>query len=163
MAVIGSFSDNMNELLLNPSQAKEGKRLYAWAEGNVFEIESCPHDWLFPQCAAVVNHGGAGTLAAGIRAGRPTIVCATQGDQPFHGSLARASSWCWQVPGDDRFFEGDIRAPGREHRGSDNRRINHRCRTSNKHASPIGRRNVECDQLHRQNGDVILISMVDQK
>ena len=68
----------------------EGKHLYAWAEENVFEIESCPHDWLFPQCAAVVHHGGAGTLAAGIRAGRPTIVCATQGDQPFHGSLVQA-------------------------------------------------------------------------
>jgi sterol 3beta-glucosyltransferase len=68
----------------------EGKRLYAWAEENVFEIESCPHDWLFPQCAAVVHHGGAGTLAAGIRAGCPTIVCATQGDQPFHGSIVQA-------------------------------------------------------------------------
>jgi sterol 3beta-glucosyltransferase len=68
----------------------EGKRLYAWAEENVFEIESCPHDWLFPQCSAVVHHGGAGTLAAGIRAGCPTIVCATQGDQPFHGSLVQA-------------------------------------------------------------------------
>ncbi|UCC51249.1 MAG: hypothetical protein JSV68_19395, partial [Anaerolineaceae bacterium] len=67
----------------------EGKRLYAWAEKNIFEIESCPHDWLFPQCAAVVHHGGAGTLAAGIHAGRPTIVCATQGDQPFHGSLVQ--------------------------------------------------------------------------
>lgn len=68
----------------------EGKRLHAWAEENVFEIESCPHDWLFPQCAAVVHHGGAGTLAAGIRAGCPTIVCATQGDQPFHGSIVQA-------------------------------------------------------------------------
>jgi sterol 3beta-glucosyltransferase len=69
---------------------EEGKRLYAWAEANVFEIDSCPHDWLFPHCAAVVHHGGAGTLAAGIRAGCPTIVCATQGDQPFHGSLVQA-------------------------------------------------------------------------
>ncbi|NRB39786.1 MAG: glycosyltransferase family 1 protein [Pseudomonadales bacterium] len=68
----------------------EGKRLHAWAEENVFEIDSCPHDWLFPQCAAVVHHGGAGTLAAGIRAGCPTIVCAMQGDQPFHGSLVQA-------------------------------------------------------------------------
>jgi sterol 3beta-glucosyltransferase len=68
----------------------EGKHLYAWAKENVFEIESCPHDWLFPQCAAVVHHGGAGTLAAGIRAGCPTIVCATQGDQPFHGSIVQA-------------------------------------------------------------------------
>lgn len=68
----------------------EGKRLHAWAQENVFEIESCPHEWLLPQCAAVVHHGGAGTLAAGIRAGCPTIVCATQGDQPFHGSLVQA-------------------------------------------------------------------------
>ena len=29
------------------------------------------------------------TLAAGIRGGCPTIVCATQGDQPFHGSLVQ--------------------------------------------------------------------------
>jgi sterol 3beta-glucosyltransferase len=68
----------------------EGKRLHTWAEENVFEIELCPHDWLFPQCSAVVHHGGAGTLAAGIRAGCPTIVCATQGDQPFHGSIVQA-------------------------------------------------------------------------
>ncbi len=67
----------------------EGKRLHTWAEENVFEIESCPHDWLFPQCAAVVHHGGAGTLAAGIRAGCPTIICATQGDQPFYGSVVQ--------------------------------------------------------------------------
>jgi len=38
----------------------------------------------------VVHHGGAGTLAAGIRAGCPTIVCAMQGNQPFHGSLVQA-------------------------------------------------------------------------
>ena len=68
----------------------EGKELYAWSQENILEIDSCPHDWLFPQCAAVVHHGGAGTLAAGIRAGRPTLVCATQGDQPFYGSLVQA-------------------------------------------------------------------------
>ena len=68
---------------------EEGKSLHEWAEKNIFEIDSCPHDWLFPQCAAVVHHGGAGTLAAGIRAGCPTIVCATQGDQPFHGSIVQ--------------------------------------------------------------------------
>ncbi len=35
----------------------EGKRLHAWAEENVFEIQSCPHDWLFPQCSAVKARG----------------------------------------------------------------------------------------------------------
>lgn len=67
-----------------------GRQLYEWATENVYEIDSCPHDWLFPKCSAVVHHGGAGTLAAGIRAGRPTVVCAIQGDQPFHGSLVQA-------------------------------------------------------------------------
>jgi sterol 3beta-glucosyltransferase len=67
----------------------EGETLYTWAQENVFEIDSCPHEWLLPQCSVVVHHGGAGTLAAGLRAGRPTIVCATHGDQPFHGSLVQ--------------------------------------------------------------------------
>jgi sterol 3beta-glucosyltransferase len=44
-----------------------------------------PHDWLFPQVAAVVHHGGAGTTAAGLRAGRPTVICPFFGDQPFWG------------------------------------------------------------------------------
>ncbi len=32
-------------------------------------ISSLPHSWLFPRMAAVVHHGGAGTTAAGLRAG----------------------------------------------------------------------------------------------
>jgi len=34
----------------------------------------------------VVHHGGAGTVAAGLRAGKPTIICPFFGDQPFWGS-----------------------------------------------------------------------------
>ncbi|MGB3574422.1 MAG: glycosyltransferase [Phormidesmis sp.] len=52
---------------------------------NVYMLESAPHDWLFPQCAAVVHHGGAGTTGAGLRAGKPTIICPFFGDQPFWG------------------------------------------------------------------------------
>ncbi len=51
----------------------------------VFKLESIPHDWLFPQVAAVVHHGGAGTTAAGLRAGVPTIVVPFFADQPFWG------------------------------------------------------------------------------
>lgn len=46
------------------------------------------HDWLLPRCRAVVHHGGAGTLAAGLRARRPTLVVAYFGDQPFWGHRA---------------------------------------------------------------------------
>ncbi len=49
----------------------------------IFPIDTVPHDWLFPQVAAVVHHGGAGTTAAGLRAGRPTITVPFFGDQPF--------------------------------------------------------------------------------
>jgi sterol 3beta-glucosyltransferase len=51
----------------------------------VFKLESIPHDWLFPQVAAVVHHGGAGTTAAVLRAGVPSIIVPFFGDQPFWG------------------------------------------------------------------------------
>ena len=51
----------------------------------VLGIETVPHDWLFPQMAAVVHHGGAGTTAAGLRAGVPTVVVPSFGDQFFWG------------------------------------------------------------------------------
>ncbi len=51
----------------------------------VFMVDSIPHAWLFPQMAAVVHHGGAGTTAAGLRAGVPSIVIPVFGDQPFWG------------------------------------------------------------------------------
>ncbi|KAH7663600.1 Sterol 3-beta-glucosyltransferase protein [Dioscorea alata] len=52
---------------------------------DVFLLEDSPHDWLFPQCAAVVHHGGAGTTATGLRAGCPTTVVPFFGDQFFWG------------------------------------------------------------------------------
>jgi UDP:flavonoid glycosyltransferase YjiC (YdhE family) len=45
------------------------------------------HDVLFPRCRAVLHHGGAGTTAASLRAGRPTMVCPVLGDQHFWGRL----------------------------------------------------------------------------
>jgi sterol 3beta-glucosyltransferase len=52
---------------------------------NILMINSVPHNWLFPHMAAVVHHGGAGTTAAGLRAGVPSIVIPFFGDQPFWG------------------------------------------------------------------------------
>jgi sterol 3beta-glucosyltransferase len=52
---------------------------------NMFLLEDCPHDWLFPQCSAVVHHGGAGTTATGLKAGCPTTIVPFFGDQFFWG------------------------------------------------------------------------------
>ncbi|OYV64280.1 MAG: hypothetical protein B7X07_06840 [Actinobacteria bacterium 21-64-8] len=40
----------------------------------------------FPACRAVVHHGGAGTTAAGLRAGVPTAILWTLPDQPIWGA-----------------------------------------------------------------------------
>lgn len=47
----------------------------------IFILESAPHSWLFPRMAAVVHHGGAGTTAAGLRAGVPSIIIPYSNDQ----------------------------------------------------------------------------------
>ena len=57
---------------------------------DVFVIEGyVPHDWLFAHVAAVVHHGGAGTTAAGLCAGCPTLVIPFGGDQPFWAMRVR--------------------------------------------------------------------------
>lgn len=55
------------------------------AKSRVFFLDSAPHDQLFPHMDAVVHHGGAGTTAAGLRAGLATQIIPFFGDQPFWG------------------------------------------------------------------------------
>lgn len=50
---------------------------------SIYALDSVPHAWLFPQMSAVVHHGGAGTTAAGFRAGVPSVLVPHLGDQPF--------------------------------------------------------------------------------
>ncbi|KAF5018680.1 hypothetical protein F66182_9326 [Fusarium sp. NRRL 66182] len=69
------------------------------APKDVYLIGNCPHDWLFERVSAVVHHGGAGTTAAGIAAGRPTVIVPFFGDQPFWGQMmARAGAGPVSVP-----------------------------------------------------------------
>ena len=49
----------------------------------VLVTDAVPHDWLFPRMSAVVHHGGAGTTAAGLRAGAPSVLVPFTMDQPF--------------------------------------------------------------------------------
>jgi UDP:flavonoid glycosyltransferase YjiC (YdhE family) len=43
----------------------------------------------FPACRAVVHHGGAGTTAASLRAGVPTLILAMVGDQSLWGAVVK--------------------------------------------------------------------------
>lgn len=51
----------------------------------IYILDSAPHAWLFPRMAAVVHHGGAGTTAAGLRAGIPSVIIPGGNDQPAWG------------------------------------------------------------------------------
>jgi UDP:flavonoid glycosyltransferase YjiC (YdhE family) len=59
-------------------------------ETDLLYLDSVPHDWLLPRCKMVIHHGGAGTTAAGLRAGIPNIVIPFMGDQSFWGRRVEA-------------------------------------------------------------------------
>jgi sterol 3beta-glucosyltransferase len=56
----------------------------------VHVVDEAPHDWLFPRTTAIIHHGGAGTTAAALLAGRPQVICPFTGDQPFWSERMRS-------------------------------------------------------------------------
>ncbi|MEV4440636.1 glycosyltransferase [Streptomyces sp. NPDC049577] len=57
---------------------------------DVITVGALPHGWLMPRTAAVVHHAGAGTTAAGLRAGVPAVPVPLGTDQPWWaGRLVR--------------------------------------------------------------------------
>lgn len=94
----GSMVDHeqeaINQLVIDALRetGQRGILLGGWSElgsGDlpdfIFRVDAVPHDWLFPRMAAVVHHGGAGTAAAALRAGVPSVVVPWFGDQFFWG------------------------------------------------------------------------------
>lgn len=80
--------------------AKSGKRgvlAVGWGgmdvmevPAQIFALDSAPHGWLFPRMSAVVHHGGAGTTAEGLHAGKPTVTVPFIVDQFFWGTRVHA-------------------------------------------------------------------------
>jgi UDP:flavonoid glycosyltransferase YjiC (YdhE family) len=58
------------------------------SSGDIIFVGGVPHDWLFPRVTLAVHHCGAGTTAAAVRAGIPTVPIPFVGDQFF---------WGWQL------------------------------------------------------------------
>ena len=90
-SILGGRNPDQMTALLAAALTQSGHRglIYrGWGDlGNialpptVLAIDAIPHDWLFARCAAVVHHGGAGTTAAVLRAGVPSVVVPVFGDQ----------------------------------------------------------------------------------
>jgi len=56
----------------------------------VFVLDQAPHDWLFPRMSVIVHHGGAGTTAEALRAGKPNVIVPFIVDQQFWGRRVQA-------------------------------------------------------------------------
>lgn len=50
----------------------------------IFSLQDAPYDWLFPRMSAIVHHGGSGTSAFALTAGRPQVVCPAIYGQSFN-------------------------------------------------------------------------------
>lgn len=55
----------------------------------IYRIGRAPHQRIFPHCAAILHHGGAGTTHTALRAGRPSIVVPHLLDQFYWGERLR--------------------------------------------------------------------------
>ncbi|WP_028066025.1 glycosyltransferase [Solirubrobacter soli] len=58
---------------------------------DMLAIGDVPHEWLFERVAATVHHGGAGTVGAGLRAGKPAVIVPQAADQPFWARAVHAT------------------------------------------------------------------------
>jgi UDP:flavonoid glycosyltransferase YjiC (YdhE family) len=58
------------------------------APDNVFVAGYAPYSNVFPRAAAIVHNGGVGTLAQGMRAGKPMLVVPFSHDQPDNAERA---------------------------------------------------------------------------
>jgi sterol 3beta-glucosyltransferase len=55
----------------------------------VFAVAEAPYDWLFARASCVIHHGGCGTVAAVLRAGRPSILLPQITAQEHFGRMLR--------------------------------------------------------------------------
>ncbi|BBU20420.1 glycosyltransferase [Mycobacterium xenopi] len=85
--------------MIGAACAQLGERALVCAAGTDFSgaphfehvkvVSAMNYAAVFPACRAVVHHGGTGTTAAGLRAGVPTLILSTWGDQALWGTQVK--------------------------------------------------------------------------
>lgn len=66
-------------LLTGPDHLERVRRI---TPAPMLAVEFAPHAAIFPRAAAIVHQAGMGTLAQGLRSGRPTLIVPHANDQP---------------------------------------------------------------------------------
>jgi UDP:flavonoid glycosyltransferase YjiC (YdhE family) len=87
VAMIGAACAQLGERALICSGASDFSQTPHFDHVKV--VDAVNHTAIFPACRAVVHHGGAGTTAAGMRAGVPTLILWLTGDQPIWAAAVK--------------------------------------------------------------------------
>lgn len=61
-------------------------------------VQYAPYRAVFPRCAAVIHHGGMGTLTFALEAARPQVIVPQAYDQPQNAEMARRKGLAIVVP-----------------------------------------------------------------
>jgi len=67
---------------LDKDSPEQADRLRRALPSSVFAAGYLPHSLVFPHAEAIVHHGGVGTTAQALRAGKPQLITPFAGDQP---------------------------------------------------------------------------------
>ncbi|ALR13623.1 glycosyl transferase family 1 [Mycobacteroides saopaulense] len=87
LAMISGACDQLGERALVCSAGSDFGRMPD--SGHLKVVNEMNYSAAFPVCRAVVHHGGAGTTAASMRAGVPTLVLSTDLDQTLWGARVK--------------------------------------------------------------------------
>ena len=85
--MIGETCAQLGERALICAGIREYKDLAHYDHVKV--VGEVNHAAIFPACRAVVHHGGAGTVAAGLRAGIPALVLPIGAEQPIWAAAVK--------------------------------------------------------------------------
>lgn len=66
-----------------------GEQVPPTPSASILHVSSVPFSRVFARCAAVIHHGGIGTVAQGLAAGVPQLVMPMSHDQPDNGARLR--------------------------------------------------------------------------
>ena len=88
MCAQAAFQEDCKVIIGCQADTFEPRELCAPSKSHLHLTPFIPHSWIFPKCACVIHHGGAGTTSSAAFAGVPSIVVPILpwADQTFWGN-----------------------------------------------------------------------------
>lgn len=114
---------------------------------DILLIDEVPHSWLFPRVSLLVHHGGAGTTAAGLLAGRPAVTVPFIADQFFWGERV------WRLGAGTRPIPARSLTEDRLHQAL--------CRARNDPSLHAGARDL-ARELNREDGVAAAVAAIER-